>query len=134
MNTAELFQDGRETASVGASFADRPPLGGTAPSGGSAVREATSVGAIERRAGPPQAGTAPSGGRELHAVSERGGHMHSAGPPQASSAPEGLEPAAPSLLEQVWTGDRGEASREPRPARPRALHAVKSVGAAICSA
>ena len=32
-------------ASVGASPADRPPLGGTAPSGGSAVREATSVGA-----------------------------------------------------------------------------------------
>ena len=31
--------------SVGASPADRPPLGGTAPSGGSAVREATSVGA-----------------------------------------------------------------------------------------
>jgi ATP-dependent DNA helicase RecQ len=53
----------------------------------------------------------------------------SAGPPQASSAPEGLEPAAPNLLEQVWTGDRGEASREPRPARPRALHEVKSVGA-----
>ena len=52
----------------------------------------------------------------------------SAGPPQASSAPEGLEPAAPNLLEQVRTGDRGEASREPRPARPRALHEVKSVG------
>src|SRR5659263_144348 len=54
-----------------------------------------------------------------------------AGPPQASSAPEGLEPAAPNLLEQVWTGDRGEASREPRPARPRALHEVKSVGATV---
>ncbi len=53
----------------------------------------------------------------------------SAGPPQGKSAPEGLEPAAPSLPEQVWTGDRGEASREPRPARPRALHEVKSVGA-----
>jgi broad specificity phosphatase PhoE len=53
----------------------------------------------------------------------------SAGPPQARPAPEGLEPAAPNLLEQVWTGDRGEASREPRPARPRALHEVKSVGA-----
>ena len=52
----------------------------------------------------------------------------SAGPPQASSAPEGLEPAAPSLLEQAWTGDRGEASCEPRPARPRALHEVNSVG------
>ena len=52
----------------------------------------------------------------------------SAGPPQARSAPEGLEPAAPSLLEQAWTGDRGEASCEPRPARPRALHEVNSVG------
>ncbi|MEO7953353.1 MAG: AMP-binding protein, partial [Polaromonas sp.] len=62
-------------------------------------------------------------------VSER-----SAGPPQASSAPEGLEPAAPNLLEQVWTGDRGEASREPRPARPRAAHAVASVGAGERSA
>ncbi|MDP3799747.1 MAG: alpha/beta fold hydrolase [Polaromonas sp.] len=54
----------------------------------------------------------------------------SAGPPQGKLAPEGLEPAAPSLLEQVGTGDRGEASREPRPARPRALREVKSVGAA----
>jgi hypoxanthine-DNA glycosylase len=50
------------------------------------------------------------------------------GPPRASSAPEGLEPAAPNLLEQVWTGDRGEASREPQPARPRETHAVASVG------
>ncbi|MDO9113211.1 MAG: hypothetical protein Q7U63_05380 [Polaromonas sp.] len=52
-----------------------------------------------------------------------------AGPPQGKLAPEGLELAAPNLLEQVWTGDRGEASREPRPARPRAAHAVASVGA-----
>src|SRR5450830_522049 len=52
-----------------------------------------------------------------------------AGPPQARPAPEGLEPAAPILLEQDWTGDRGEASRETRPARRRALHEVKSVGA-----
>ena len=53
----------------------------------------------------------------------------SAGPSQGKLAPEGLEPAAPSVLEHAWTGDRGEASREPRPARPRALHEVKSVGA-----
>ena len=48
-----------------------------------------------------------------------------------ASAPKGLEPAAPGLLEQGRTGDRGEASREPRPARPRAVHAVfsKSGGA-----
>src|SRR3989442_4080516 len=52
-----------------------------------------------------------------------------AGPPQGKLAPEGLEPAAPNLLEQVWTGDRGEASGEPRPARPREVHAVTSVGA-----
>ena len=51
------------------------------------------------------------------------------GRPKQGTAPEGLEPAAPSLLEQAWTGDRGEASREPRPARPRAAHAVASVGA-----
>ena len=51
------------------------------------------------------------------------------GPPQGRPAPEGLEPAAPNLLEQVWTGDRGEASREPRPARPREVHEVTSVGA-----
>ncbi len=53
----------------------------------------------------------------------------SAGPSQGKLAPEGLEPAAPSLLEQAWTGDRGEASREPRPARPRAVRAATSVGA-----
>ena len=53
----------------------------------------------------------------------------SAGPPQASSAPMGLEPAVPKLLEQVWTGDRGEASREPWPARPREVREATSVGA-----
>ncbi len=51
------------------------------------------------------------------------------GKPDASDAPEGLEPAAPNLHEQVWTDDRSEASGERRPARPRALHEVKSVGA-----
>jgi S-adenosylmethionine uptake transporter len=45
------------------------------------------------------------------------------------SAPEGLEPAAPNLLEQVWTGDRSEASGERRPARPRVVRAATSVGA-----
>ena len=52
-----------------------------------------------------------------------------AGPPQASPDPEGLEPAAPNLPAQVRTGDRGEASREARPARPRAAHEVATVGA-----
>ncbi|ABE45812.1 hypothetical protein Bpro_3917 [Polaromonas sp. JS666] len=51
------------------------------------------------------------------------------GRPKEKTAPEGLEPAAPKLLEQVGTGDRGEASGEPRPARPRAVHEVTSVGA-----
>ncbi len=53
------------------------------------------------------------------------------GRPKQGTAPSGLEPAASSLLEQAWTGDRGEASREPRPARPRAAHEVASVGAIL---
>jgi homoserine O-acetyltransferase len=70
-------------------------------------------------------------GRQLRqAVARNGGAAErSAGPPQASSAPEGLEPAAPNLLEQVGTGDRGEASCEPRPARPREVREATSVGA-----
>jgi len=51
------------------------------------------------------------------------------GPPLASSAPSGLEPAAPNMLEQVWTGDRSEGSGERRPARCSEVHAVTSVGA-----
>ena len=51
--------------------------------------------------------------------------------PGAKPAPSGLEPAAPSLLEQGWTGDRGEASRETRPARHRAARAAASVGAIL---
>ena len=51
--------------------------------------------------------------------------------PGTKPAPSGLEPAAPSLLEQGWTGDRGEASREPRPARHRAARAAASVGATV---
>ena len=48
---------------------------------------------------------------------------------RTNGAPSGLEPAAPNLLEQVWTGDRSEASGERRPARCSAVHAVTSVGA-----
>ncbi len=51
------------------------------------------------------------------------------GRPKQGRAPSGLEPAAPSLLEQAWTGDRDEASRESRPAGPRAAHEMASVGA-----
>ncbi len=43
----------------------------------------------------------------------------------------GLEAAALALPAQGRTGDRGDASREPRPARPRAVHEVTSVGAII---
>ncbi|OOG44781.1 hypothetical protein B0B52_06670 [Polaromonas sp. A23] len=55
-----------------------------------------------------------------------------ASPGRRRSAPKGLEPAAPKLLEQFWTGDRGEASREPRPARPRERHAVRERGGSQC--
>jgi geranyl-CoA carboxylase alpha subunit len=58
-----------------------------------------------------------------------GADLSAAGPPQGAKAPKGLEPAAPSLPAQAWTGDRGEVSREPRPARPRAAHEVASVEA-----
>ena len=51
------------------------------------------------------------------------------GPPQGKLAPSGLEPAAPNLPEQVWTGDTSEASGKRLPARCSALHDVKSVGA-----
>jgi hypoxanthine-DNA glycosylase len=82
-----------------------------------------------RRAGPPQASTAPSGGSALHEVKSVGAKAFRAGP---LVAPEGLEPAAPDLPSQVGTGDRSEASGERRPARPRALHEVKSVGVQFC--
>nr|MDP2190023.1 acetoacetate--CoA ligase [Rhodoferax sp.] len=55
-------------------FSAGPPQGKLAPAGGSAVREATSVGAIVT-AGPPQGKLAPSGGSEPHAVDERGGDI-----------------------------------------------------------
>ena len=45
-----------------------------------------------------------------------------------AAAPSGLETAAPNLLEQVWTGDRSEASGERRLARCRALHEVSNRG------
>jgi competence protein ComEC len=51
--------------------------------------------------------------------------------PGAKPAPSGLEPAAPSLLEQGWTGDRGEASRETRPARHRAARVAASLWALL---
>jgi heptosyltransferase-1 len=62
--------------------------------------------------------------------SSRGRGVGFAGP-QAQRPPEGLEPAAPSLLEQGGTGDRGDASREPRPARPRVGHSDEKRGGSI---
>ena len=41
----------------------------------------------------------------------------------------GLEPVATKLLEQLWTGDRGDASREQRPARCSVLREARGVGA-----
>ena len=75
MNT---FEDGK----VSNQFSDGPPLGKLAPSGGSAVREATSVGAFPLHQQGPRdwlrqtaGAAAPSGGRELHAVNDRGGYI-----------------------------------------------------------
>jgi hypothetical protein len=48
-----------------------------------------------------------------------------------AAAPSGLEPAAPNLPEQVWTGARSEASGERRPARCRELRVVNDRGGHI---
>ena len=45
-----------------------------------------------------------------------------------AAAPSGLEPAAPNLPAQVWTGDRSEASGERRPARCSDPHEVGERG------
>ena len=68
----------------------------------------------------------------VNAATRAGDRVLPPGRPKANCAPSGLEPAAPSLLEQAWTGDGGEVSRELRPARPRVVHAVTSVGATFC--
>ena len=59
------------------------------------------------------------------------GVLFSTDRPPRETSPSGLEPAAASLLEQGWTGDTGDASREPRPARPRAARIAASVGAML---
>jgi methionyl-tRNA formyltransferase len=77
----------REAGSVGAMFAAGPPQGAQVPMGGSAAREASSVGAMFA-AGPPQGAQAPTGGsaaREAGSV----GAMFAAGPPQGAQAPTG---------------------------------------------
>ena len=66
-----------------------PPQASSALSGGSAAREATSVGASERSAGPPQASSALSGGSAVREATSVGASERSAGPPLASSAPSG---------------------------------------------
>ncbi len=45
-----------------------------------------------------------------------------------AAVPSGLEPAAPNLPAQVWTGDRSEASGERRPARCSDPHEVGERG------
>ena len=59
--------------------------------------------------------------------------LSDAGPPLGAKAPAGLESAAPSLPVQGWTDDRGEASREPRPARPRDDTSVRERGGMVHS-
>ncbi|MBA4327062.1 MAG: hypothetical protein C0428_02425 [Polaromonas sp.] len=46
-----------------------------------------------------------------------GGPVFPQGRPKEKCAPSGLEPAAPKLSVQLWTGDRSEASGKRRPAR-----------------
>ncbi len=108
----------RVSAGSGAAAPGRPKQG-TAPSGGSAVRAATSVGATERSAGPPQARPAPSGGSAVRAATSVGATERSAGPPQASSAPSGGSavhavtsvgaigwPARPGSMGKAYPGHR----------------------------
>ena len=63
----------------------------------------------------------------LHEPVPRNGLSRAAG----AAAPEGLEPVAPTLLAQPWTANRGEASRESRPARLGELNEVKDRGGKI---
>ncbi len=98
----------------------------------SLLPEYSAFGAVRGPAGSALPGIAPSNAYRCKSSAESmEAPAASAGPPQARPAPEGLEPAAPNLLEQVWTGDRGEASREPRPARPRVVREATSVGAYV---
>ena len=48
-----------------------------------------------------------------------------------AAAPSGLELAAPNLLEQVWSGDRSDASGARRPARCRKLREASDRGGDI---
>jgi 3-methylcrotonyl-CoA carboxylase alpha subunit len=56
-----IVEPGAETLAEQRSSAAGPPQGASAPSGGSAAREAASVG-VQASAGPPQGASAPSGG------------------------------------------------------------------------
>ena len=55
-----------------------PPRPSTAPSGGSAVHEVTSVGAAEQPKGRPERSSAPSGGSAVHEVTSVGAPLLSA--------------------------------------------------------
>src|SRR3990167_7662259 len=66
VSRARLADGGADLSAAG------PPQGAKDPSGGSAVRAATSVGANERSAGPPQASSPPSGGSAVRAATSVG--------------------------------------------------------------
>jgi formyl-CoA transferase len=74
-----------EAASMVASPADRPPLGGTAPSGGSAAHEAREGGGATSKPGPRDrlcqtaGAAAPPGGSEPHEVGSVGAYVLVAG-------------------------------------------------------
>ncbi len=66
---------GTNPCCIGVPLKGRAPSDAGPPPGGSALHEATSVGANVRRAGPPQASTAPLGGSALHGVKSVGAHF-----------------------------------------------------------
>jgi len=74
-----------------------PPLGGCAPSGGSAAASAASVGANPPAAGPPLGGCAPSGGSAAASAASVGANPPAAGPP-----PGGCAPSGGSAEKNIW--------------------------------
>ncbi len=80
----------------GAAFPARPPQGKSAPSGGSVVREATSVEA-SFPAGPPPGKAAPSGGSEVREATSVGASFPARPSPGKSAPPGGSEPRAASV-------------------------------------
>jgi glutamyl-Q tRNA(Asp) synthetase len=80
----------REATSVGATNeAPGRPKRSSAPSGGSEVREATSVGATNEAPGRPKRSSAPLGGSEVREATSVGATNEAPGRPKRSSAPSG---------------------------------------------